>query len=58
LALGTGLTFMESYALYFLGGRYPMLGYLLDRSTPPPPVYSYSPPPSYYAPPVIPPPQP
>jgi len=59
LAIGTVVTFMESYSLYFLGGRYPMLGDLLDRSTPPRPVYPYPPPPpSYYAPPVIHPPQP
>jgi hypothetical protein len=35
LGMGTVLTFLEAYALYFLGGRYPMLGELLDRSTPP-----------------------
>jgi hypothetical protein len=34
--LGSLLTFNQAYALYFLGGRYPMLGDLLDRSTPPP----------------------
>jgi hypothetical protein len=28
---------MDAYAIYFLGGRYPLLGDLLDRSTPPPP---------------------
>lgn len=36
---GSVLTFGQAYALYFLGGRYPLLGSLLDRSTPPP---SYS----------------
>jgi hypothetical protein len=35
LATGTMMTFLESYTLYFLGGRYPMLGDLLERSTPP-----------------------
>ena len=34
--IGSLLTFFQSYALYFLGGRYPLLGDLLDRSTPPP----------------------
>ena len=27
--------YFQAYALYFLGGRYPLLGDLLDRSTPP-----------------------
>jgi len=36
LALGPVYTFLDSYALYFLGGRYPLLGDLLDRSTHPP----------------------
>jgi hypothetical protein len=36
LAIGPGFTFLEAYSLYFLGGRYPMLGDLLDQSTPPP----------------------
>jgi len=34
--MGSLLTFFQAYALYFLGGRYPLLGDLLDRSTPPP----------------------
>jgi hypothetical protein len=29
------LVFFQSYALYFLGGRYPVLGALLWRSAPP-----------------------
>jgi hypothetical protein len=33
---GTVMTFLESYLLYFLGGRYPKLGDLLAASTPPP----------------------
>jgi hypothetical protein len=45
LAVGTVLTFLESYTLYFLGGRYPMLGDLLEYSTPPP--TPYAPPPGY-----------
>lgn len=38
MIIGTGviLTFFESYSLYFLAGRYPLLGDLLARSTPPP----------------------
>lgn len=32
---GIAITFLEAYKLYFLGGRYPPLGDLLDRSTPP-----------------------
>ena len=50
IGIGTVMTFLESYTLYFLGGRYPMLGNLLDQSTPlkpafaPPPAY-----PAYYA---------
>jgi len=46
LTIGPVLTFMDAFALYFLGGRYPMLGDLLDRSTPPP-VYPYSAYPAY-----------
>jgi hypothetical protein len=34
-------TFFRSYALYFLGGRYPLLGNLLDSTTWPPP-YAYA----------------
>jgi hypothetical protein len=41
LAIGPVLTFLDAYALYFLGGRYPMLGDLLDRSTPPAVEYAY-----------------
>jgi hypothetical protein len=40
--MGAVLVFGQAYALYFLGGRFPLLGDLLDRSTPPP-VYTYSP---------------
>lgn len=36
LLLGILLTFLQAYSLYFLGGRYPLLGELLDRSTPAP----------------------
>lgn len=52
IAIGTVMTFLEAYSLYFLGGRYPMLGNLLDQSTPP--KLNYAPPspyPDYFAPP-------
>lgn len=52
--VGSALTFGQAYALYFLGGRYPLLGDLLDRSTPPP-IYTYTAYPP--APPLYPPPQ-
>jgi len=38
--MGSLLTFFQAYALYFLGGRYPILGDLLDRSASPPPAYA------------------
>jgi len=44
---GIAITFLEAYKLYFLGGRYPPLGDLLDRSTPAP--EPYTPPPGYLA---------
>lgn len=56
-AIGPLFTFLQAYTLYFLGGRYPMLGDLLDASTPvrsapvPHPMpasgppYAYTPPP-------------
>jgi hypothetical protein len=52
LVIGPIFTFLDAYALYFLGGRYPLLGELLDRSTPPPAYLPYppNPPPSYLAP--------
>jgi hypothetical protein len=61
--MGTLMTFFECYALYFLSGRYPLLGELLERSTPPAPVYQVPgyPPPGYFpmgdVPPVPPPPE-
>ena len=48
LAIGPVFTFLNAYALYFLGGRYPMLGDLLDRSTPPPRLPAVYPPPTPY----------
>ena len=60
MTVGTVFTFLDAYALYFLGGRYPLLGDLLDRSTPPevnPYAAAYSPyPPPYSAPQPEPPP--
>jgi hypothetical protein len=41
-AMGPVFTFLDAFALYFLGGRYPMLGDMLDRSTPPP-TYAFAP---------------
>lgn len=41
--VGTVFVFTQSYALYFLGGRYPLLGNVLE---PPPLPYSPPPPPS------------
>ena len=35
-AFGIVLTFLDAYPLYFLGGRYPLLGDLMDRSELPP----------------------
>jgi hypothetical protein len=52
-ALGSVYTFSQAYSLYFLGGRYPLLGDLLDRSTPPP-SFAY---PAGFPPPSYPPPQ-
>jgi hypothetical protein len=56
MLFGYLFTFFQAYALYFLGGRYPMLGAYLDSAMPPivPPVM---PPPGYVYPvptPVIP----
>ena len=53
--MGTLLTFFQAYALYFLGGRYPILGDMLDRSTPTP-AYAYAFPPPQPSPPYQPPP--
>ena len=54
--VGAALVFGQAYALCFLGGRFPLLGELLDRSATPP-AYAYTPgfPPT---PPLYPPPQP
>ena len=57
--VGFVMTFNQAYALYFLGGRYPLLGNLLE---PPPPVYPYAPtpptPPPTFHPLTPPPPEP
>jgi len=46
MLFGYIFVFLQAYAIYFLGGRYPMLGDILERSTP-----SLYPPPTGYAPP-------
>ncbi|ADW67915.1 DUF7544 domain-containing protein [Granulicella tundricola] len=38
------LTLLEAYGIYFLGGRYPMLGDILEP--PAPPAYTFTPPPT------------
>ena len=53
--VGFVMTFHQAYALYFLGGRYPMLGNLIE---PPSPVYPYAPPPPSFQPITPPPPEP
>ena len=40
---GAVFLFTQAYALYFLGGRYPMLGEILDRTSPPPAFAGYPP---------------
>ena len=55
LALGPFFAFFEAHTLYFLGGRYPLLGELLERSTPAPVLASPQSPPfaqPYYPPPT------
>jgi hypothetical protein len=54
LTLGTVLTFFDAYNLYFLNGRYPLLGDLLERSEPAP--VAYRPPPGFGPPYPMPPP--
>lgn len=39
LAMGTVFTFLQSYTLYFLGGRYPLIGEVLTKTDPPPPTH-------------------
>jgi hypothetical protein len=43
-------TFFQAYAIYFLGGRYPLLGEILQPTPEPPPTFYYQP-----APPPLPP---
>jgi hypothetical protein len=47
IAIGPLFTFTQAYTLYFLGGRYPLVGDLLERSTPLPAAHAYAPPPIY-----------
>ena len=47
-AIGPVFAYLDAYAHYYLGGRYPLLGNLLDLSAPlppPSPVRAYTPPP-------------
>lgn len=50
--LGPVQIFTQAYALYFLGGRYPLLGDLLDQTTPVPDFFA---PPGFIPPPIAPP---
>lgn len=50
--LGPVYVFSQAYSLYFLGGRYPLLGNLLDETTPMP---VFAAPPGFIPPPVAPP---
>lgn len=45
MLFGYMLTFFQAYTLYFLGGRYPMLGAYLEAGMPPPAVLMHPPPP-------------
>lgn len=53
--LGPVYVFSQAYALYFLGGRYPLLGDLLDQTTP---LADFVAPPGFIPPPSITPPEP
>jgi hypothetical protein len=52
MLLGYVQTFLQAYALYFLGGRYPLLGEILEPAPPMPPPYfaAPTPPPVWPAP--------
>jgi hypothetical protein len=56
MLLGYVFVFMQAYALYFLGGRYPLVGAYLEPFIPPPHPYAGMPPihPPPAAPPTIP----
>jgi hypothetical protein len=65
MLFGYLFTFFQAYALYFLGGRYPMIGAYLDSAMPPivppvmpPPGYGYAGQPPVYPPPAYVPPEP
>ncbi|MEO6923639.1 MAG: hypothetical protein ABI142_07425 [Bryocella sp.] len=51
MVIGSFVTFLQAWGVYFLGGRYPLLGEALDQSTPPPPQWPV--PPAYPPPPAI-----
>lgn len=52
MLLGYVYTFLQAYAIYFLAGRYPLMGDMLDRYTPPPPL-DHAPVPYPYPPPTL-----
>jgi hypothetical protein len=61
ILVGYVLTFLQAYALYFLGGRYPLMGHYLapywpQTHLPVPPPPTYQPPPTPQAPPAFEPP--
>jgi hypothetical protein len=58
MLLGYVFVFMQAYALYFLGGRYPLVGAYLAPFVPPPHPYSGMPPIQHPPPPSQPPPSP
>lgn len=52
MAIGAYVTFLQAWGLYFLGGRYPLLGDVLTRSTPNAPwPFPYPPPENWVEPP-------
>jgi hypothetical protein len=53
MLLGYVFVFMQAYALYFLGGRYPLVGAYLAPFLPPPHPYAAAPP--IHPPPIVPP---
>ena len=41
MVIGYIQCFLRAYAIYFLAGRYPLLGSVLEQNTPPPPAVTY-----------------
>ena len=50
MLFGSVFTFLQAYALFFLGGRYPLLGDILVPNPLPAPIYPAPPPPAYIQP--------